>query len=581
MVKTKPARQPSTFAAQFRREVSTVARREKISQSRAFVIWFSQIFFELNDEEALDATATEGPNDKKIDLFYIDHDDGKVIIAQGKHSATGQYRPKLSEVDALHGSLNWLASPNALRNDGRADLAAKAEEYLEVIKDGYGVELWFAYAGPKCANVEKHIAVYNQNQENVDAHRSCRNCDLPLLQMYFEASKGHSRRLEQETIRLVDKKHFKYQADFGEALVGTVPATELIRLHKKYQDQLFERNVRLFLGARKGSINAGIAETLKSDAKANFWAYNNGLTFVCSSFESVPGSVTVNDFCIVNGCQSTRSLVDQEASVDESVTALVRFLAVSDDLVDEVIRYTNSQNPIRAWDLASVFKTQRRLKKEFNELSKPWIYLTRRGDQPKGSADRYKNGGKPRLIKLAEVGQYVAALAGYPVMAYKNKAFIYSKRHDDVFPHDIKVEEVLFAWICGQEVHEAVGQRRKDTADEVEKSILIKGGSLFTMAVLGEIARQRNGSTYLKTLNEEQIVSKAGKERFKKYALYSLECYLSAVKDAMEGSNTELPTAIRSPDFFKKVRDRVQRKYRTDALGGEAWLKHALPKLVQ
>ena len=42
----------------------------------------------------------------------------------------------------------------------------------------------------------------------------------------------------------------------------TVPASELVRLYKEYEDRLFDRNVRLFLGAKKGSVNAGIAETL-------------------------------------------------------------------------------------------------------------------------------------------------------------------------------------------------------------------------------------------------------------------------------------------------------------------------------
>lgn len=212
------------------REVNSLARRLKISKSRAFLVWFSRIFFELNEEEALDATSIEGPNDKKIDLFYIDRENSKVLIVQGKYSESGQYRPRISEVDALKGSLDWLASPEALRRDGKADLAEKAVEYLEALKEGCGVELWFAYSGPKCANVEKHIAVYNQNQENADAGRSCRHCDISLLQTYHEDATGKAKRLKTEIIRLIDGKHFGYDAGFGEALVGTVPATELIRL---------------------------------------------------------------------------------------------------------------------------------------------------------------------------------------------------------------------------------------------------------------------------------------------------------------------------------------------------------------
>lgn len=412
----------ASFAGTFKREIEALSRRLQITKHRAFLIWFGHVALDLEEEECLEATGIEGANDKNIDFFWIDKEANKIIIVQGKvGAADGDFRPKLREVDSLISSLNWLATPEALRQDGKPDLAESAQEYVGAVREGYSVELWFAYAGPKCANVEKHIAVYNQNPENMDPPKSCRHCHIGLLQRYFEETTGRAKRLDSEAIALVDGKHFEYEADFGEAFVGTVPAKELVRIYAKYEDRLFDRNVRLFLGAKKGSINAGIAETLRSDDKSNFWAYNNGLTLVCSKFSVKKSTVEVHDFCIVNGCQSTRSLVDNESELDDSVTVLVRVLAVPHDLVDSVIRFTNSQNPIRAWDIASQHKTQRRLKREFAELSKPFLYITRRGDQPQGALEKYKNGGKPRQIKLAEVGQYVAAFAGEPVLAYRTR----------------------------------------------------------------------------------------------------------------------------------------------------------------
>jgi hypothetical protein len=567
------------FINRLKREVEHLASKHKLSASKAFLLWFAATVLELTDEEALEAISIEGANDKRVDLFYVNSDQGKVIIVQGQYSTNGRARPKLDKLDGLFGCLNWLSSPEALRRDGKHELAAAAEEYGDAIREGNGVEFWFVYAGPKDAMIEKHIGVYNQNPDNIDNRRGCRHCSLDLLEQYHGEATGHSKRLDSECISLVDAKHFKYVASFGEALVATVPAPELVRLYKKYEDRLFERNVRLFLGAKKGSINAGIAETLKSDDRSNFWAYNNGLTVVCSGFTTTLESVTVNDFCIVNGCQSTRSLADNEDHIDASITVLVRILAVGNGLVDDVIRYTNSQNPIRAWDIASQNRTQRRLKQAFDDLKKPYIYVTRRGDHPKENLAKYCNGGKPRQIKLAEVAQYLAAFVGYPVLAYKDKALIYTKRHDDIFPHDIKVEEVLFASVCSQEVTAVTAKRRGNGTDE-EKRILTKGGSLFTMAVVGHIARLRNGAVFLKSMNEEQITSKNGRERLNKYAQYALAAYLGAVRDYCENTRSELTTALRSREFFGKIKDRIGRKYETDALAGEKWLKNALPKLT-
>ena len=569
---------PRLFSSVLKREVASIASEHGIKKSRAFLVWLSRVAFDLTDEEALEATSLDGANDKGIDIFWIDQEEGKVIIAQGKYSEQCNHRPRVNtELGVLQNSLQWLSNPESLRRDGKPELANAAEEYLAAVRDGCGVELWFAYCGPKDKNVDKQITVYNQNPENLEARRACRHCDVTLLQTYHEQSTGDIKRLKEETISLSDA-HFEYRAKFGEALVATVPATELVRLYESYEDRLFDRNVRLFLGAKKGSVNAVIAETLKGTDRNNFWAYNNGVTFVCSEFEREGNTVSMSNFCIVNGCQTTRSLVEQRDKITSHVNVLVRVLAVSNAIIDDVIRYNNSQNPIRAWDLASQHKTQRRLKKDFDNLEKPYIYITRRGDQPRTNVQKYKTAGRVRQLKLSEVAQYLAALVGKPVMAYKNKAFIFSTHHDDVFPHDIKAEEVLFASICSEEVRKVVSERRSE-ASETEERILIKGGPIFTMAVLGQVAQLRNGATYLKTLGPDQITSNAARERFTKYAKYAVEAYLSVVSDAIENSQDELATAIRQPEFYEKVRDRVKRKFNSDKLGGEEWLSKALPKL--
>ena len=51
-------------------------------------------------------------------------------------------------------------------------------------------------------------------------------------------------------------------------------------------DSLFDRNIRLFLGSHKGGVNAGIKETLETPTeRPNFWAYNNGVTFICDDYD--------------------------------------------------------------------------------------------------------------------------------------------------------------------------------------------------------------------------------------------------------------------------------------------------------
>jgi murein tripeptide amidase MpaA len=76
--------------------------------------------------------------------------------------------------------------------------------------------------------------------------------------------------------------HIEDVGDYGRAWVGSISATELQRLHKNYNDQLFAGNIRLFLGDRKGGINEQIISTAK-ETPGSFWALNNGITIVADT----------------------------------------------------------------------------------------------------------------------------------------------------------------------------------------------------------------------------------------------------------------------------------------------------------
>ncbi|MGA2318227.1 MAG: AIPR family protein [Thermodesulfobacteriota bacterium] len=559
-------------------EVRQISQRERLSADKAFLFWFAINVLDLSEGDAREAISIEGSNDKGIDIFWVDDDEGRIVIAQGKYSGKLTSQPKISHITKLESSLNWLSNPEALRRDGKADLAQAADDYIEAVKQGYGVELWFVYTGSKCPNIDKHISVYNQNRDNIERRRTFRHYHIDLLQATWEELEGASRRIDSDEIAIVGNNVFPFEGAFGKAMVATVQGSEIVRLHEKYEERLFDRNVRLFLGVRKGSVNAGIAETLRNKSECgNFWAYNNGITIVCDDFSPNGTKVKLTNFSIVNGCQTAVSLAQSKKNNVSDVAVLVRFIAAPAGIVDDIIRYTNSQNPIRTWDIASQDRTQRRLQAGFEKLSKPFIYLTRRGARPKTDLNKYREGSKLRQIRVDIMGQYAAAFRDKPVLAYKHKAFIFSRYHDEVFPPDVRVEEVLFEWICGDVVKEVV-QEAMGSKKETELRILKKGGTLFVLAAMSRILSLRNGATYLSNCSESPILGKATLSRIRKYGEYARHMYVQAVMDQNELEKAELATLVRQPDFYNKVIARVERQYEKDARASE-WLKEALPPI--
>lgn len=159
--------------------------------------------------------------------------------------------------------------------------------------------------------------------------------------------------------------------------VGTIRLTDLYQFLKLYRDktgnldQLYEKNVRQFLGSRR-KINQGIAETL-DDKPEMFGLYNNGITIVVSDFASKSDdSCTLYDPYVVNGCQTTKTIwqvltqkleaggtgrsesLERWRSRAERGVVVTKIVKGSSAEITEITRFTNSQNAVKAQDFIAL-----------------------------------------------------------------------------------------------------------------------------------------------------------------------------------------------------------------------------------
>jgi hypothetical protein len=175
------------------------------------------------------------------------------------------------------------------------------------------------------------------------------------------------------------------EASGEELLVGAVPLLNLYDFLKGFRtatgdlDQLYEKNVRRFLGSR-GRVNKAMKETLR-DTPERFGLYNNGITIVVEHFKNHPdGTVEMVEPYVVNGCQTTRTIWEvchqrlesggtgdnpaleewrRKAAQGVVVAKIVKVGSAGEALLREITRYTNSQNAVREKDflaLTSDFK---------------------------------------------------------------------------------------------------------------------------------------------------------------------------------------------------------------------------------
>ncbi len=84
----------STFCESLARDVQRITARTNLSSSKAFLFWFATEILELTDVDATEAISVEGSNDKGIDLFFIDDEESRILVMQGKYSPTCHYQAR-------------------------------------------------------------------------------------------------------------------------------------------------------------------------------------------------------------------------------------------------------------------------------------------------------------------------------------------------------------------------------------------------------------------------------------------------------------------------------------------------------
>ena len=567
-------------------EVQRYRKDYSLSEGKAFGLWYAADSLGLQEDEAYEAVSYDGGNDKDIDFFYVDQEAERVLVGQLKFNAKGRYKGKKPELLALIHATDWLKDPESLERDGRKDLAGAARDYSEVVGRGFSVEYLYVYCGPPHKDVEDAARQFNVTEAGNVPSRSCRVVHLPNLIAEHSERIDQATRIGTATLACGATKSFEEKGGFGQALVTTVGGNQLRELYLAHGDRLFDRNVRLYLGARKGGVNAGIRDTIDSDSdRPNFWAYNNGVTFVCDTYGLDGDTLTLTNFSIVNGCQTTVSIGNSPAAAARKVRVLARFIAAPERAIDSIIRYTNSQNPIRLWDLSAQDKLQKRLKKELAALPQPFFYVLRKGEMRQLSAaerKKFRRGGSGPLcaIPLDLAAQYLAAFRGLPAIAYKDKGRIFSSHYDEVFPDQVRPEEVVLVWQAASAAADLVKKELEDAAQNQAHqrvAILKRGAKFFVVAAMAIVLHERNGKTFLNKLKGEVAVSKTTEQRLRNYASRGLEWYVEAMQEAID-AGSEVSTLVRSQDSWTKTRQRLQGKWKVYSLAKKV-VEDALPVL--
>lgn len=275
-----------------------------------------------------------------------------------------------------------------------------------------------------------------------------------------------------------------------ESYLVVMPGSLLSRIYGLYGARLMEQNVRTFLQART-KANKGIITTA-NESPEMFFAYNNGITVTASSVEiekgatGADGIATIRDFQIVNGGQTTASLLyarDQNQADLSKISVQMKLSVVNPEKIDTVVplisRYANTQNRVTEADFFSNHPFHVEMQKVSRRISTPteegalsakcWFYERARGQYRNECTLRTPSERKtfeakfPRshVIQKTDLAKYHLTFACHPhVVSFgAQKCFLqYAKTvsqqwekdklqfNDDFFRHNI-AKAIIFRWL--------------------------------------------------------------------------------------------------------------------------------------
>lgn len=238
--------------------------------------------------------------------------------------------------------------------------------------------------------------------------------------------------------------------EIEEAYLAVVKARDfvdnlLVTEDGSLRNHVFVENVRAFLGI-DNPVNASIAETIKDKNTASkFPVLNNGITIVSPDVKLQGNILHLENYQIVNGCQTSNVLYECRDSLDDSMMVNLKVVeTLNEDVFSELVRATNSQTKVDETQFYSLRPIIKKVESYFDtyEGQDGRLYLERRERQFTG-----RDIPAMRIFSVHMAAKCVAAMFfRRPDLSYRYPKKMYELLAEKIFSSDSK--EIVFYAAC-------------------------------------------------------------------------------------------------------------------------------------
>lgn len=237
-----------------------------------------------------------------------------------------------------------------------------------------------------------------QNDANVNARMHAVSSDLKNLQLFREVEFNAIGAIELQGLYNQTKNSIARDFTFNnrtvipeiegvtEAFIGLLPAKDFVSLIEDENNEIvksiFYDNVRDFQDFN--AVNSEMRDTLESATeRARFVLMNNGITVIAKTLRATGNKFHIEDYQVVNGCQTSHVLFNQKENLDESIMVPLRLIVTqNEEIINSIIKATNRQTQVNEDQLLALSDFQKSLELFFQTFDEgKQLFYERRSKQ--------------------------------------------------------------------------------------------------------------------------------------------------------------------------------------------------------
>ena len=513
----------------------------------------------LSDEQVIELTAIDHSGDLEVDGWFVDEQSETVFLFQ---SAGGEAKVAEDKVSKFWQAPEELLSGQRVTNSTNQSVRELSEHMDARIAEDFSISMVFASRGG-FAPAARTFAESRRSRERSLTRLSgdnliCR-CSFELLDLSDVAKAFDDYRAgfrtERTDVELQVNDRWTYVVDQSgpRSIRATIPAREIVRVFYNNGYKLFNLNPRGPIANAK--VNKNISKTLDTEeGRSHFHLLNNGMCATCDDFEiTEDGDISVTNFQIVNGCQTTVTLSKRTQEELAQTHVDLKLVVADAGFAQNIAVASNSQTALRAKDYTSFELQQRLLGYEFERLQPPWFYEIKQGywrfvlsDSEKA---RFKTGRRKRHIEVQPLAQASLAFLGDPSVALDRVRYVFQgirsaedrQWYERAFPPAVKAQQLILPWRLLQGI--------------LRKTPSTRFSNFHILWLMARVLREHYGidrAQYFSADLSSRLVTSIDSWFPDRYRIADLACR-QAVRRAQNITRDDFDLDVR--DFFRGTRD--------------------------